>query len=102
MRIVTLLALLVLTQAYAQEPYPENAGDRYPVEHWRLQILQRPCDQHCRDAMNRTVPGFESFTRKSCVRRGIEQMEASQNVVAWLEEAVTIVGFNCLFIREVD
>jgi len=102
MRIATLLATLLLTQAYAAEPYPEHAGEAYPTEHWRLQIIQSPCDKHCRDAMAHTVPGFESYTRKSCVRKGIERMEASQEAPVWLESAVTTVGFNCLFVRVED
>ncbi len=102
MRIATLLALLVCVQAYAEEPYPEHAGAKYPAEHWRLQIIHRPCDEYCRAAMDYTVPGFESYSRKSCVRKGIERMEASQEAPVWLEEAVTVVGFNCTFIREDD
>lgn len=102
MRTLITLALLVCAQAYAAEPYPEHAGDLYPVEHWRLQIIQSPCDVHCRDAMDWTAPGFESYSRKSCVRRGIERMEAAQDAPVWLEEAVTIVGFNCLFVRVED
>lgn len=102
MRTAIILALFVFAQAYAAEPYPEHAGEAYPKEHWRLQMIQSPCDQHCRNAMAHTVPGFESYSRKSCVRKGIEQMEASQEAPVWLEAAVTTVGFNCLFVRLED
>lgn len=102
MRTAILLGLLVCAQAYAAEPYPEHAGAKYPTEHWRLQMIHRPCDAQCREAMDRTIPGFESYSRKSCVRKGIEQMEASQEAPVWLSEAVTVVGFNCLFVRVED
>ncbi len=102
MRLAILLALLVLPQAYADEPYPEHAGDLYPVEHWRLQVIRRPCDESCREAMLRTIPGFESYTRKSCVMKGIRKMQDAWDVPAFLEEAVNIVGFNCVFVYKDD
>ena len=101
MRIATLLALLVLTQAYAAEPYPEHAGDKYPVEHWRLQLLMRPCNELCRNAMNRTIPGSESYSRSSCLSKGVEVMGGAQGADEFGGFS-NYVGFNCVFIYEDD
>lgn len=102
MRTVIILALLVLTQAHAAEPYPEHAGVKYPVEHWRLVVHESPCAAVCKDSAGRTIPGFESYSRKSCVRKGIEKMEALQDVPVWVQDAVTITGFQCVFVYEED
>ena len=101
MRIATLLALLVLTQAYAAEPYPEHAGAKYPIEHWRLQLIMRPCNEYCREGMERTAPGFEHYTRSSCIRHGIEVLEDVQGPDQFGGYSI-IVGVNCVFIYEDD
>lgn len=102
MRTLILLALLVCAQAHAAEPYPEHAGAKYPTEHWRLQLMHRPCDVHCLDAMDRTVPGFESYSRKSCINKGVVKMQDAYDAPVWLQSAVTVVGFKCVFIHEDD
>ncbi len=103
--VVTLLALLVFTQAYAAEPLgyqsvrgPENAGDLYPVEHWRLQMINNPCDESCREHINRTTPGFEYFSRTSCIRAGVEKMIGVLEVRGFLAEAVRTMGFSCMYV----
>ncbi len=101
MRIVTLLALLVLTQAHAAEPYPEHAGDLYPVEHWRLQKIMRPCNDFCRESMARTIPGFEHYTRSSCIRHGIEVLKEVQGPDEFGGYS-PIVGVNCVFVYKDD
>lgn len=101
MRTVIILALLVLTQAYAAEPYPEHAGAKFPVEHWRLQLIERHCDEHCQAAMNRTIPGFESYTRSTCLRKGIDKMQDAQGADQFGGFS-TYVGFTCVFIYEDD
>jgi hypothetical protein len=101
MRTVIILALLLLTQAYAAEPYPEHAGAKFPVEHWRLQLVERPCGVQCLDSMTRTVPGFESYSRSSCIRKGIETMEDARGADRF-GGISPLVGFTCVFIREDD
>ncbi len=104
MRLVILLALLVLPQAYADDPYsrnvrgPEDAGDLYPAEHWRLQLIHSPCNEHCRETLTRTAPGFEHFSRTSCITRGIENMIGVLEVRGFLMEATTLVGFSCVYV----
>lgn len=99
MRTVIILALLVLTQAHAAEPYPEHAGDKYPVEHWRLQVIESPCDGPCLEAMTRTIPGFESYSRSSCLRKGIEVMEMAKGADRF-GGVSPVVGFSCVFIYD--
>ena len=99
MKTATLLALLLLTQAYAAEPYPEHAGAKYPVEHWRLQLLQRPCTEFCMRNMERTIPGSESYSRSSCLRKGIEKMEGATGADEFGGHS-DYVGFACVFIYE--
>lgn len=101
MRIAILLALLVFTQAHAAEPYPEHAGRLYPVEHWRLQLLERPCNESCRQAMNRTVPGFEHYSRSSCIREGVEKLSDAMGADQFGGFSI-YVGFNCVFISKDD
>jgi len=101
MRTVIILALLLLTQAYAAEPYPEHAGAKYPVEHWRLQLVERHCDDFCTRNMNQTIPGSESYSRSSCLRKGIEKMDAARGVDEF-GGISTYVGFTCVFIYEDD
>lgn len=101
MRIATLLALLVCTHAYADEPYPELAGEKYPVEHWRLHLIERPCDVHCQETAKRTVPGFEHYSRTSCIRDGVERLSKALQPDPFGGSS-PIVGFQCLFVREDD
>lgn len=101
MRIAILLALLVLPQAYAAEPYPEHAGDLYPVEHWRLQLVESPCGFMCRSSSERTAPGFEHYTRSSCIRRGIKVMEDAQGPDEFGGYS-PLVGFVCFFVYADD
>jgi len=100
MRTLIILALLACTHAYAAEPYPEHAGDKFPVEHWRLQLIQRPCDEQCLADMARTVPGFESYSRTSCISKGIQKMQAAYDAPLWLQGADSLVGFACVFVYE--
>ena len=99
MRIVTLLALLVLTQAHADDSVggPATAGDLYPVEHWRLQMIDNPCDKFCRDNAARTFPGAEHYTRLSCMRRGIERMLDALEPDRF-GGFIPHVGFNCVYV----
>ncbi len=101
MKIATLLATLLLTQAYAAEPYPEHAGAKFPAEHWRLQIVERPCSVVCKDSAERTVPGFEHYSRSSCLRAGIDVMGNAQGTDEFGGYSI-MVGFVCVFIREDD
>jgi len=92
MKIVTLLVMLVLTQAQATEPYPEFAGAKFPVNHWQLTMVSRD------ELVDIDIPGFENYSRTSCIRAGIERMKGALiddrfgGIVPWL-------GFVCEFVK---
>ena len=95
MKIMTLLIVLVLAQAQATEPYPELAGDRFPVDHWQLTLVWR-------DRMtDLSSPGFENYSRTSCIKEGIRRILKDMESVAVKEwGAEQILGFVCEYVTE--
>lgn len=93
MKITTLLVMFVLTQAQATEPYPETAGDMFPVHQWQLTMISRE------EMIDMDTPGFENYSRTSCIKRGIEEMQETLikdrfgGIVPWL-------GFICEYVKE--
>lgn len=95
MKIMTLLIVLVLAQAQATEPYPELAGDRFPVDHWQLTLVTR-------DRMiDITAPGFEKSSRRSCIKEGIRRLTKDMESVPVKEwGAEPLLGFVCEYVTE--
>lgn len=94
MKIATLLIMLVLTlsQAHAEKLYPSMAGDRYPVEHWQLTMVW----QDRVTAMS--SPGFENYSRTSCIKEGIRRIEVDMNSNAVKWGAEPMLGFTCKYV----
>ena len=92
MKITTLLIVLLLTQAHAEPPAVVDIN-RYPVEHWQLAMVTQ------QNIIDIDSPGFEFFSRQSCVREGIRRMAQSLSKPDWLVEAGVPIGFVCDYIE---
>ena len=93
MKIMTLLIMLVLTQAQAIEPYPELAGDRFPVDHWQLTLVWH---ERMEDI---DMPGAEKYSRTSCIKDGIRRILKDMESVPVKEwGAEQILGFVCEYV----
>lgn len=95
MKITTLLIMLVLSQAQADEPlpYPEFASEMFPADHWELTLVWR-------DRMEDIdMLGAEKYSRTSCLKDGIARMLKDMESVAvkkWGSEQ--ILGFICEYV----
>lgn len=90
MKIATLLAMLMLTQAQAIEPYPEYAGDLFPVDHWQLSMVSRT------EIIDIDTPGFENYSRHRCIREGMRRMQQTLDAPFGAE---LWLGFVCDFVK---
>ena len=90
MKITTLLIMLVLTQVQAQEPYPDHAGARFPVDHWQLSMVSR------KEIVDIDTPGFENYSRHTCIREGMRRMQQTLDAPFGAE---LWLGFVCDFVR---
>ncbi len=98
MKLAFLLIMLVLspTQAHETEPkppYPEFADDTFPVAHWQLTLINR------NEMIDLTSPGFENYSRASCIKEGIEKLTENMKSVAVKEwGAEPLLGFICEYV----
>lgn len=92
MKTAMLLIMLTLSPTQAQEPYPEFAGDMFPVAHWQLTMVSR------HDMWNITG---EKYSRTSCIKDGIRRMTKDMESVPVREwGADPLLGFICEYVTE--
>lgn len=94
MKIATILIMITLAQAQATEPYPELASENYPVDYWQLKMVSRE------EMTDIDAPGFENYSRTSCIKEGIRRMVKDMNSVPVKEwGAEPLLGFVCEYVK---
>ncbi len=95
MKIAILLIMLVLSPTQAHEtdskpPYPEFAGDTFPIAHWELTMISH------QDMWDITA---EEYSRASCIKDGIRRMLRDMESVPVREwGADPLLGFICEYV----